>query len=147
MPGEVQAKFPGTLTVLLTQSANDLSKVEMRLGSGEFLVGRRLKQILKTGHAIFEDEIEFALFVVDEIVKEANDIRVVHFAQQFDLHAHVVLAVGNLPQLTFLDDLHGFTTEGHAICKNYMEIEMEQILDVREVDVCPLVSSKGRLLQ
>ena len=94
----------------------------MRLGSGEFLVWRRLEQILKTGHAIFEDEIEFSLFFVDEIVKEANDVWVVHFAQQFDLHAHVMLAVGNLPQLTFLDDLHGFTTKGHAICKDCMDI-------------------------
>ena len=60
----------------------------------------------------------------------------VHFAQKFDLHAHVMFAVGNLPQLTFLDDLHGFTTEGHAICKN-------DNIDIRDVGISPRKLVRG----
>ena len=68
----------------------------MRLGGGELLFGGRLEQILETGNAIFENEIEFAFLIVHEIVEQANDVLVVHFAEELDFHADVVFAVRNL---------------------------------------------------
>ena len=88
----------------------------MRLRGGKLLVRRRFEQILETRHAVFEDEIQFALFLIGQIVEEANDVFVVHFAQKFDLQAHIMLAVGNFSKLPLLYYFHGFTTKSHAIC-------------------------------
>ena len=63
---------------------HDLSKIEVRLRSGKFLLRCRLEQILKTRHAIFEYKIEFALFVVHQIVVEANDVLMIHFSEELD---------------------------------------------------------------
>ena len=87
----------------------------MRLRGGEFLFRCRLEQILETRHAIFEDEIEFSLFLVHQIVEEANHVLMVHFPEEFDLQTHVVLAVGNLSQFPFLYNFYGFSAQSHAV--------------------------------
>ena len=80
----------------LTQSKDDLSKVGMGLSGGEFLLRRRLEQILQTGHAVLKNEIEFAFGRAEQVVEQTDHVAMIHFAQQPDLHTHVVLAVGDL---------------------------------------------------
>lgn len=81
----------------------------MRLRGGKFLFRCRLEQILKTRHAIFEDEIKFPFFVVHQIVEEANDVLVVHFPEQLDLQSHVMLPIRDLSQFSFFDNFHGLS--------------------------------------
>ena len=70
---------------------------------------------MKTGDAIFENEIEFSFLIVHEIVEETDDVLVVHFAKKLNFHANVVFPVGNLPKFPFLDDFHRFPAQRNAV--------------------------------